>query len=35
VPDRAAYLEKLGRETIDRLSPGHLEADPVNYGRYG
>jgi glutaconate CoA-transferase subunit A len=35
VPDRAAYLEKLGRETIDKLSPGHLAADPVNYGRYG
>jgi glutaconate CoA-transferase subunit A len=34
VPDRAAYLEKLGRETIERLAPGQLEADPINYGRY-
>ncbi len=35
LPDRAAYLDKLGRETLDRLAPGLLEADPVNYGRYG
>lgn len=35
LPDRAAYLEKLGRETLDRLAPGTLEAEPVNYGRYG
>ncbi|MCA9866770.1 MAG: CoA transferase subunit A [Anaerolineales bacterium] len=35
LPDRAAYLDKLGRETLDRLEPGKLEADPVNYGRYG
>lgn len=34
LPDRAAYLDKLGRETLDRLAPGKLEADPVNYGRY-
>jgi glutaconate CoA-transferase subunit A len=34
LPDRAAYLEKLGRATLDRLEPGKLEADPVNYGRY-
>jgi glutaconate CoA-transferase subunit A len=35
IPDRAAYLEKLGRETLERLDPGELIADPVNYGRYG
>lgn len=35
LPDRAAYLDKLGRATLDRLAPGRLEADPVNYGRYG
>ena len=35
VADRAAYLDKLGRETLDRLGPGELMADPVNYGRYG
>lgn len=34
LPDRAAYLEKIGRATLDRLEPGKLEADPVNYGRY-
>ncbi len=35
LPDRAAYLEKLGRETLARLDPGEFMADPVNYGRYG
>ena len=35
LPDRAAYLDKLGRETLDRLAPGSLLAGPVNYGRYG
>ena len=35
LPDRAAYLDKLGRETLDRLAPGYLPADPINYGRYG
>ena len=35
LPDRAAYLDKLGRETLERLAPGKLESDPVNYGRYG
>ncbi len=34
VPDRAAYLEKLGAETIARLAPGEMWAEPVNYGRY-
>ncbi|WP_374686428.1 CoA transferase subunit A [Promineifilum sp.] len=34
LPDRAAYLEKLGRETLDRLAPGTLMAEPVNYGQY-
>ncbi len=35
VADRAAYLDKLGREALDRLAPGELKADPINYGRYG
>lgn len=35
LPDRAAYLEKLGHETLERLDPGEFMADPVNYGRYG
>ncbi len=34
LPDRAAYVAKLGRETLDRLAPGQYEAAPVNYGRY-
>jgi glutaconate CoA-transferase subunit A len=34
LPDRAAYLEKLGRATLDRLAPGSLPAEPINYGRY-
>jgi len=34
LPDRATYLEKLGRQTLERLAPGRFEADPVNYGRY-
>ena len=32
--DRAAYLEKLGQERLDRLAPGEIMAEPVNYGRY-
>jgi len=35
LPDRAAYLQKLGQETLDRLAPGSFEAGPVNYGKYG
>lgn len=35
LPDRAAYLAKLGDDTLARLAPGRLEADPINYGRYG
>lgn len=34
VPDRAAYLEKLGAETIKGLAPGEMWSEPVNYGRY-
>jgi glutaconate CoA-transferase subunit A len=34
VPDRAAYLEKLGKERLDSLAPGEMWAKPVNYGRY-
>lgn len=34
VPDRQAYLDKLGAERLQALAPGELLADPVNYGRY-
>lgn len=34
VPDRAAYLQKLGEERLAQLVPGELRADGVNYGRY-
>jgi glutaconate CoA-transferase subunit A len=35
VPDRAAYLEKLGKDRLAGLAPGEMWAKPVNYGRYG
>lgn len=35
LPDRAAYINKLGPETLKRLDPGELFAGPINYGRYG
>lgn len=34
VPDRAAYLEKLGAERLARLRPGPAPAAPVDYGEY-
>ena len=34
VPDRTAYLEKLGQERLDSLAPGEMWAEAVNYGRY-
>lgn len=34
VADRAAYLEKLGRERLDGLAPGEMIAGPINYGLY-
>ncbi len=34
VPDRAAYLQKLGRERLDGLNAGDMWAESVNYGRY-
>ncbi|MGB4868976.1 MAG: CoA-transferase [Candidatus Promineifilaceae bacterium] len=34
VPDREAYLARLGQERLAGLSPGELLAEPVNYGRY-
>ncbi len=34
VPDRAAYLKKLGPERIAELDPGEMWAGAVNYGRY-
>lgn len=35
VPDRTAYLEKLGQEARQRLLPGHALAAPADYGTYG
>ncbi len=34
VPDRAAYLQKLGQKRLDSLNPGELWSGEVNYGRY-
>ncbi len=34
VRDRAAYVQKLGEETLARLRPGTALAQPVNYGEY-
>lgn len=34
VPDRAAYLQKLGQERLASLAPGEMSAEAVNYGRY-
>lgn len=34
LPDRAAYLEKLGAERLQSLAPGELRAEAINYGRY-
>ncbi len=34
VRDRAAYVEKMGQETWQRLTPGEAWAEPVNYGTY-
>ena len=34
LPDRQAYLDKLGNERLESLDTGDLLAVPVNYGRY-
>lgn len=34
VPDRAAYLEKLGAERLEHLKPAPAPAAPVDYGAY-
>lgn len=34
VADRAAYLNKLGRQRLDDLRAGDLFASPISYGRY-
>ena len=34
VPDRAAYLRKLGPERLEALRPGPAPAAPVDYGSY-
>lgn len=34
VPDRAAYVRKLGAEALARLAPGQALAAGVNYGAY-
>jgi glutaconate CoA-transferase, subunit A len=35
LPDREAYLAKLGQERLEKLAPGEMWSDAVNYGRYG
>lgn len=34
LPDRPAYLEKLGQKRLADLAPGQLLSEAVNYGRY-
>jgi len=34
LPDRAAYLAKLGAARLMALAPGEMRAEGVNYGRY-
>jgi glutaconate CoA-transferase subunit A len=34
LPDREAYLAKLGEERLAGLAPGEMTAEPVNYGKY-
>jgi glutaconate CoA-transferase subunit A len=34
VPNRAAYLERLGAARLAQLAPGEMRAESVNYGRY-
>ena len=34
VPDRAAYLQKLGQERLTGLDAGEMWSEAVNYGRY-
>jgi glutaconate CoA-transferase subunit A len=34
VPNRAAYLQKLGQERLERLRPGPAPSAPVDYGDY-
>jgi glutaconate CoA-transferase subunit A len=34
VSDRAAYLRKLGAETLERLKPGRAPAGAIDYGSY-
>ena len=34
IPDRAAYRERLGEDTLRRLRPGQRLAGPVDYGDY-
>jgi glutaconate CoA-transferase subunit A len=34
LPDRQAYLDKVGKERLESLDAGNLFAEPVNYGRY-
>jgi len=34
VPNREAYLHKIGQQKLKELEPGELMAESVNYGRY-
>jgi len=34
LPDRAAYINKLGPGYFDNLDAGEMTSEPINYGRY-
>lgn len=34
IPDRKAYLQKLGQDQLEALAPGKMIAGEINYGRY-
>jgi hypothetical protein len=34
LPDRTAYLRKMGDDRLARLRPERLDSTAVNYGRY-
>jgi len=34
IPDRTAYIEKLGADRLGKLKPGEMIAGPVDYGLY-
>ena len=34
IPNRTAYLEKLGQARLEKLNPGEMWSGSINYGRY-